>query len=101
MPFGHCRLDMDARKLLDAEGAEVKLTSMEFDLIRAFAENPNRVLSRDQLLDLAHHRRWDPFDRSIDIRISRIRRKIEPDPSKPSIIKTVHGVGYVFSPTGE
>lgn len=98
IPFGRCRLDAERRRLLDDSGVEVKLTSMEFDLIKAFAENPDRVLSRDQLLDLAHHRRWDPFDRSIDIRISRIRRKIEPDPSKPSVIKTVHGIGYVFAP---
>lgn len=73
IPFGHCRLDVERRKLVDDNGTEVKLTSMEFDLIKAFAENPDRVLSRDQLLDLAHHRRWDPFDRSIDIRISRTR----------------------------
>ena len=97
IPFGRCRLDVDRRRLLDDSGEEVKLTSMEFDLIKAFADNPDRVLSRDQLLTLAHHRRWDPFDRSIDIRISRIRRKIEPDPKKPSVIKTVHGIGYVFS----
>lgn len=98
IPFGRCRLNVAQRKLIDAGGGEVKLTAMEFDLLKAFAEHPNRVLSRDQLLDLAHHRRWDPFDRSIDILISRIRRKIEPDPSKPSVIKTVHGIGYVFSP---
>ena len=70
---------------------------MEFDLLRAFVENPNRVLSRDQLLELAHHKRWEPFDRSIDIRVGRIRRKIENDPNKPELIKTVHGAGYVFS----
>ena len=59
--------------------------------------HPNRVLSRDQLLDLAHHNSMEPFDRSIDIRIARLRRKIEPDPAKPSIIKTVRGSGYLFS----
>ena len=75
------------------------LTSMEYDLLKAFAEHPNRVLSRDQLLDMAHNRGWEPFDRSIDIRIARIRRKIEPDPSKPQVIKTVRGAGYIFSPT--
>ena len=98
VPFGRCRLEVGRRRLIDADGEEVKLTSMEFDLLKAFADHPNRVLSRDQLLDLAHHRRWDPFDRSIDIRISRIRRKVEPDPRKPSVIKTVHGIGYVYSP---
>jgi two-component system phosphate regulon response regulator OmpR len=71
---------------------------MEFDLLKAFAENPNRVLSRDRLLDLAHNRDWDPYDRSIDIRITRIRRKIEPDPAKPQTIKTVRGSGYIFVP---
>jgi len=69
---------------------------MEFDLLRAFAQNPNRVLSRDRLLDLAHNRGWEPFDRSIDIRIARLRRKIEADPQKPQVIKTVHGAGYIF-----
>ena len=63
-----------------ADGEEVAITSMEFDLLKAFAEHPNRVLSRDQLLDLAHNRDWEPFDRSIDIRIARLRRKVETDP---------------------
>ena len=72
---------------------------MEFDLLKAFAERPNRVLSRDQLLDMAHNRGWEPFDRSIDIRIARIRRKIESDPSKPQLIKTVRGAGYIFAPS--
>ena len=71
---------------------------MEFELLRAFARNPNRVLSRDQLLDLAHQRSMDPFDRSIDIRITRIRRKIEIQADKPEIIKTVRGSGYIFLP---
>jgi hypothetical protein len=75
--------------------------SMEFDLLKAFAEHPNRVLSRDHLLDLAHNRDWEPFDRSIDIRIARLRRKIESDPSKPQVIKTVRGAGYIFVPGGE
>lgn len=98
--FGKLLLDLDAHKLLDAEGGEVPLTSMEFDLLKAFAEHPNRVLSRDQLLDLAHNRDWEPFDRSIDIRIARIRRKVEADASKPQLIKTVRGAGYMFSPAG-
>ena len=72
---------------------------MEFDLLKAFAERPNRVLSRDQLLELAHNRGWEPFDRSIDIRIARIRRKVELDPGKPQVIKTVRGAGYIFSPS--
>ncbi len=96
--FGRCRLDLDAHKLYDEDGQEVPLTSMEFDLLKAFAERPNRVLSRDQLLELAHNRGWEPFDRSIDIRIARIRRKVERDPGKPQVIKTVRGAGYLFSP---
>ena len=95
--FGDYLLDIDARQLFDADGGPVKITTMEFDLLKAFAEHPDRVLSRDQLLDLAHGRDWDPFDRSIDIRIGRLRRKIERDPTKPKIIKTVHGAGYRFS----
>ena len=98
VPFGNCRLNLDSHKLFDAEGREIPLTSMEYDLLKAFAEHPNRVLSRDQLLDMAHHRSWEPFDRSIDIRIVRIRRKIEEDPTKPQVIKTVRGAGYIYSP---
>jgi two-component system phosphate regulon response regulator OmpR len=96
LPFGVCTLDLDARKLLDGGGEEITITSMEYDLLKAFAENPNKVLSRDQLLSLAHNRDWEPFDRSIDIRIARLRRKIEPDPAKPTVIKTVRGAGYIY-----
>ncbi len=96
--FGTCRLDLDAHKLFDAAGVEVPLTSMEFDLLKAFAEHPNRVLSRHQLLDMAHNRGWEPFDRSIDIRIARIRRKVEADASKPQVIKTIRGAGYMYAP---
>ena len=100
--FGQARLDLDSHKLFDEDGKVVPLTAMEFDLLQIFAERPNRVLSRDQLLELAHNRGWKPFDRSIDIRIARLRRKVERDPGKPQAIKTVRGVGYVFSPgTGE
>ena len=99
VPFGLKSLDLDARCLVDAAGQEEKLTAMEFDLLQAFARNPNRVLSRDQLLDLAHQRGMDdPFDRSIDIRVTRIRRKIEEQPDKPQVIKTVRGSGYIYLP---
>ena len=98
VPFGAFKLDLDAHKLFDQAGEEVSLTAMEFDLLKAFAERPNRVLSRHQLLELAHNRDWEPFDRSIDIRIARLRRKVEPDPEKPQIIRTVRGAGYMFSP---
>ena len=94
--FGEYSLDLDAHQLLDKDEQAVSLTSMEFDLLKAFAENPNKVLDRDQLLNLSHNRDWDPFDRSIDIRITRRRRKIEAEPSKPQIIKTVRGAGYIF-----
>ena len=71
---------------------------MEFDLLQVFATHPHRVLTRDQLLEMAHNRDWDPFDRSIDIRIARLRRKIETDPAKPQTLKTVRGAGYMFLP---
>lgn len=99
--FGKCKLDLGSHRLLDAGGEEIPITAMEFDLMRAFSERPNRVLSRDQLLELAHNRGWEPFDRSIDIRIARLRRKIEEDPSKPRFLKTVRGAGYVFCPEGD
>ena len=100
--FGRCVLDLEAHKLfVRDDGEEVPITSMEFDLLQAFATRPNRVLSRDQLLDLAHNRDWEPFDRSIDIRIARLRRKIEMDPAKPQTIKTVRGAGYIFVPNAE
>lgn len=95
--FGRFTLNLDSHKLLDDNGRDVALTGMEFDLLKAFADNPNRVLTRDQLLNLAHNRDWEPFDRSIDIRIARIRRKIEGDPAKPQVIKTVRGAGYLYS----
>ncbi len=98
--FGRCVLDFKAHKLFDENGTEVSITAMEFDLLQVFSASPNRVLSRDQILEMAHNREWDPYDRSIDIRIARIRRKIEQDPSKPQIIKTVRGIGYMFVPDG-
>jgi DNA-binding response OmpR family regulator len=96
--MGKCRLNLDIRKLFEPDGTEVALTSMEYDLLRTFAEHPRRVLTRDQLLDLAHNKEMEPFDRSIDTRITRIRRKIEADPSKPDCLRTVRGAGYVYNP---
>ncbi len=96
--MGKCRLNLETRRLYEADGVEVPMTAMEFDLLRTFAERPNRVLSRDQLLDLAHSKEMEAFDRSIDTRITRLRRKIEPDPSKPDCIRTVRGAGYVYNP---
>ncbi|MFC3285847.1 response regulator [Litchfieldella rifensis] len=99
-PFGRCQVDLDGRRLLDGGGAEIPLTSMEFDLLRVFLERPNRVLSRDDLLGLTQNRDWDPFDRSIDIRVARLRKKIEATPDKPEFIKTVRGAGYRYQPPG-
>ncbi|WP_269582454.1 response regulator [Roseibium sp. Sym1] len=98
--FGDFTLDVAAAALTHADGSDVPITAMEFALLKVFVMHPNRVLSRDQLLDLAHHRGWEPFDRSIDLRISRLRRKIEPDPDQPRFIRTVRGIGYIFSTTG-
>jgi DNA-binding response OmpR family regulator len=98
VPFGRVSLDIEAHRVVASDGTEIALTPTEFDLLEAFAKHPNRVLSREQLLDLAHNRGSDVFDRSIDIRIARIRRKIEQDPSNPQTIKTVRGAGYIFKP---
>ena len=94
--FGNCVLDLVANKLIDERGNGIDITAMEFDLLKAFAENPGQILSRDTLLTLAHKQDAGVFDRSIDIRIARVRKKIEPDPTKPSVIKTVRGIGYIY-----
>ncbi len=99
--FGTKWLDQDAQVLRDEEGHEHPLTASEYGLLKVFAANPRRVLSRDRLLELANARDAEAFDRAIDLRIMRIRRKIEPNPSHPSVIRTVRGGGYVFSPGGE
>jgi DNA-binding response OmpR family regulator len=98
--FGTKWLDVDAQVLRDENGYEHPLASSEFALLKAFAQNPKRVLSRERLLDLAEARDREAFDRAIDVRITRIRRKIEPDPAHPSVIRTVRGAGYLFSPDG-
>jgi len=87
--------------LRDDQGNEHPLTASEYGLLKVFAANPKRVLSRDRLLELANARDSEAFDRAIDLRIMRIRRKIEPDPAHPSVIRTVRGGGYLFSPGGE
>lgn len=96
--FGRCMLNLESRRMFNADGSEVPITAMEFDLLKTFAEHPNRVLTRDQLLDLAHNMEMTPFDRSIDMRIGRLRQKIERDPKFPQALKTVRGAGYVFVP---
>ena len=93
--------DLDTHRLRDESGNEQVLTKSEYALLRAFTDHPKRVLSRDRLLDLADARDPDAFDRSIDVRINRIRKKIEPDPANPRYIRTVRGLGYVFRPDGD
>jgi len=95
---GRCSLDLQTHQLFAADGEELPLTGMEFDLLRVFVERPNQVLSRDQLLTHTRNREWEPFDRSIDIRIARLRKKIEANPEKPKALKTVRGAGYIFIP---
>jgi DNA-binding response OmpR family regulator len=99
--FGTKWFDEEAQILRDDDGNEHPLTASEFGLLKVFAANPKRVLSRERLLELANARDAEAFDRAIDLRIMRIRRKIEIDPSRPSVIRTIRGGGYVFSPTGD
>jgi len=96
--FDRWRLDTGARALIRDDGATLPLSTGEYDLLIAFVERPQRVLSRDQLLDLARGRAANALDRSIDTQVSRLRRKLELDPGEPKIIKTVWGGGYVFTP---
>ena len=98
--FGGRVLDLDTRRLRDeATGRETLLQTSEFALLKAFVEHPGRVLSREQLLDLANARDPEAFDRAIDVRIARIRKKIETNPSEPVFIRTVRGAGYVYEPS--
>ena len=85
-------------RLRKPDGSEETLTASEYDLLKVFAENPNRPLTRDWLLEVTAHREMEAFDRAIDLRITRLRRKIEVDPSHPDSIRTVRGVGYMFVP---
>jgi two-component system phosphate regulon response regulator OmpR len=97
--MGRLVLDLEKRMLVDpGDGGEHPLTASEFDLLKLFAENPNRPLQRDWLLEAAAHREMEAFDRAIDLRITRLRRKIELDPAHPDAIRTVRGVGYMFVP---
>ncbi|MCX7319859.1 MAG: response regulator [Hyphomicrobiales bacterium] len=99
--FGTKWLDLEAQALRDDEGNEHPLTASEFGLLKVFAANPKRVLSRERLLELANARDAEAFDRAVDLRIMRIRRKIEPDPTKPTVIRTIRGGGYLFSAAGD
>jgi two-component system, OmpR family, response regulator len=99
LSFENWRLDLAKRELMNADDELIALSSGEFDLLQAFAEHPRRVLTRDQLLDLARGRAATLFDRSVDIQVMRLRRKIELDPKDPQLIKTVRSGGYMFTPT--
>ncbi len=98
---GRCIVDTEMKAMFDQEGKKVALTAMEYDLLYTFITHPRRALNRDQLLEFAHHKKWDPYDRSVDNRIVRLRKKIESDPSKPAVLKTMRGEGYMFVPDGE
>ena len=95
--FQGWRLDLLKRELQRPAGDVVPLTAGEFELLRAFARHPNRVLDRDQLMDIVKGRGWAAYDRAVDTQVARLRKKIEPDPSSPTLIKTVRGGGYVFA----
>jgi DNA-binding response OmpR family regulator len=96
--FSDWSLDLASRELLSPSGEEVRLTTGEFELLAAFVNHANQVLSRDRLLDLSRHREAGPFDRTIDVQVGRLRRKLEDDPKNPTMIKTVRGGGYIFTP---
>ena len=95
--FSHWRLDVSQRELLDSDNVSIPLSTAEYQLLVAFLEHPRTVLSRDQIMDLTRGRDASAFDRSIDNQVSRLRKKIEHDPKKPTLIKTVWGGGYILS----
>ena len=97
--FGLCELDLGGRRLLRCDdGREVAISAAEFDLLVLFSRHPNRPLNRDQIMNYGHNRNWDALDRSIDLRVMRLRRKIESTPDKPAVLKTVRSVGYMYVP---
>ncbi len=97
--FAGFRMDCAARSLHAADGSVVALTTGEFDLLRVLVEHPNRVLSRDDLISRIHGRAAGPYDRAVDVQIGRLRRKIEADPTRPELIKSVRGAGYMLAAT--
>jgi DNA-binding response OmpR family regulator len=99
LSFDGYTLDPDRRELLGPDGTPLLLTTAEFNLLEVFTRNPNRVLSRDVIMDMLKGHEWSPFDRSIDALVSRLRRKIEPNADQPELVKTVRGIGYIFSPS--
>jgi two-component system, OmpR family, response regulator len=99
LPRGH--VDSNIRQLHDPGGTRVTLTGAEFDLLLVFCERPRRILSRDQLIDLAKGRSAAPFERSVDVLVSRLRQKMEKEPKDPRLIQTIRSEGYMFSPSVE
>ena len=97
LAFAHLVIDLGARRMHDAEGNEIALTTGEFDLLRALLERPNQVRSRDELMNSLYGREAGPFDRAIDVGIARLRRKVEPDPANPDLIRSVRGMGYLLA----
>jgi two-component system phosphate regulon response regulator OmpR len=95
--FAGFALHLGERRLVAPTGAEVPLTTGEFNLLSALAQRPQRVVDRDTLMDLAKGRQWEAYDRSIDTQVARLRKKIEPDPASPTLIRSVRGAGYVFA----
>jgi DNA-binding response OmpR family regulator len=97
LAFDGWQIDLAARSLSRPDGKAVSLTTGEFELLAVFTRHPNRVLTRDELMDALHRREAGPYDRSIDVQVGRLRRKIERDPAQPELIKSVRGIGYVFT----
>jgi two-component system, OmpR family, response regulator len=95
--FAGWTLDVPTRQLYSPGGDKIFLSGGEFSLLKVFLDHPNRVLPRDQLLVFSHGREIEPFDRTIDMQVSRLRRRLQDDPKSPSLIKTVRSVGYVFA----
>jgi DNA-binding response OmpR family regulator len=100
VPMGKCQLDVAGRRLIGADGKEVPISLNEFELLGVFARHPGQVMSRDRLCELAHDRPLEPGDRSVDIRITRLRKKLERDPANPTALCTVRGEGYYFDKRG-
>lgn len=95
--FAHWQLDADRRRLVDRDGSETPLTHGEFQLLSVFLRNSGHTLNRDQLMDQIRNREWLPNDRSIDVLVGRLRRKLRDDPAEPELIITIHGAGYLFT----
>ena len=99
VPFGDFEVDLGTR-VLKKNGEIVPLTTGEFAVLKAFARHPRQPLSRDKLMEMARGREYEAFDRSLDVQVSRLRKLLEPDPSKPRYLQTVWGLGYAFIPDG-